>query len=598
MGRGGAWLDGRGVVVLFAATVVLPAFVLAVLAYRSLESDRQLAERAWRERLDDASRRAAQDLERRMGEVRTLALSLAGGRSRAVRGEEGVFHIVLAPAVTVEPQAAFAWIPDAAAAPPLPAELGQAMARETQGAAPRDVAASYSGLLSAAPARWHGWIHLRRAGALAKAGDPAASEAALRRAAELPDAPAGFSTQFAARFELASSSPAEAARLYQDMASGRWQIEKSPYAYYEPALHGLAGDRISSALLEAERARQTRSRILERVQLGESGWLTEGGISVFAFTAKDRHSAAVLVTEAKWNSWLAKANDDAPSDLVIRFAKPMSVWAEPRDPAARQRVVANRRRLLFSALLLVAGVLVFGSFATLRLVRRELKIAQLQTDFAATVSHEFRSPLTGIRQLGEMLLAGRAANDEARRRQYYELICRESGRLTRLVENVLDFSRLEQGGKEFRFTRIDTGEWLSGLAGVAAERRVLETMLPSDLPAVNGDREALSSAVLNLLDNAIKYSPEGEPVEFRATGANGWVTIEIRDHGCGIAADDQRRIFDRFYRGSNTSNGETKGVGLGLALVKRIADAHGARIRVESVPGQGSAFYLSLKAIT
>ncbi|MBK5290233.1 MAG: HAMP domain-containing histidine kinase [Acidobacteriia bacterium] len=318
-------------------------------------------------------------------------------------------------------------------------------------------------------------------------------------------------------------------------------------------------------------------------------------------------------------AWLAEAAKEMPRDLFVRtgaapprdarlasalslaaLGLPGSVWSEPRDAAAPGRANESRGRLLLAILVLVAGVLVFGSFATVRLVRRELRIAQLQSDFAATVSHEFRSPLTGIRQLGEMLLAGRAAghssNDEARRRRYYELICRESDRLTRLVENVLDFSRIEDGRKQYQFRRIDTAEWLRGLAGVAEQRRSVEAVLPAELPAVEGDREALSSAVLNLLDNAIKYSPDGAAVRLRASGEDGWVTIEVHDQGCGIAPEEQRRIFDRFYRGSNTSGGAAKGVGLGLALVKRIADAHGARIRVESAPGQGSTFYFSLKA--
>ena len=219
----------------------------------------------------------------------------------------------------------------------------------------------------------------------------------------------------------------------------------------------------------------------------------------------------------------------------------------------------------------------------------------MQSDFTATVSHEFRSPLTGIRQLAEMLLAGRAANDDRRRRHYYELICRESDRLTRLVENVLDVSRIEDGRKQYRFERIATAEWLQGLAQIAEQRRKVDTVLPGPLPAVQGDREALSSVVLNLLDNAIKYSSEESPVVLRAHGAGGWVTIEVEDHGCGIRADERHRIFDRFYRGNNTA-GVAKGVGLGLALVKHIADAHGARVRVESAPGAGSTFFLSLKA--
>ena len=221
----------------------------------------------------------------------------------------------------------------------------------------------------------------------------------------------------------------------------------------------------------------------------------------------------------------------------------------------------------------------------------------MQSEFVATVSHEFRSPLTGIRQLAEMLLVGRGANDPVRRHHYYELICRESERLSRLVENTLDFARIEDGRKQYRFEPIRTAEWLAGLAAIASQRRPLTTDLPEDLPLVTGDREALSSAVLNLLDNAIKYSPDASVVRMSANRAGDWVSIEVQDEGAGIPLEEQQHIFDRFYRGANANGGPARGVGLGLALVKKIADAHGARLELRSKPGQGSTFTFSLRAV-
>jgi signal transduction histidine kinase len=293
----------------------------------------------------------------------------------------------------------------------------------------------------------------------------------------------------------------------------------------------------------------------------------------------------------------AEASPDSKTAALAltSLGLPGSLWAEAADPTVSLRENESRRRLLLAILFAVAGVLAFGTFATVWIVRRELQVAQMQADFTATVSHEFRSPLTGIRQLGEMLLAGRAANDEARRRQYYELICRESDRLTRLVENVLDFARMEDGRKEYQFSRIETTEWLGEMAAIAARRREVRALLPEHLPAIEGDREALSSAVLNLLDNAIKYSPEGSAVVLKAHEESGWLRIEVEDRGCGIPPEEQRRIFDRFYRGASAGAGPAKGVGLGLALVRRIADAHGARLHVESEPGQGSTFTFSLR---
>jgi len=611
------WRNGQPVAVLFAATIVLPSLVLAVLAWRALDSDRQLAEQVWRERMQDSTRRAYAHLERRVLESRTRADALARGERLAAKASAGTVEVILARQLELSPASAFAWLPDgrAPAAAALPPELEGAENQELRQATAEQTVSVYRGLLQRAPAPWRGWIHLRLAHALARAGEQAGSRAALQRAANLPDSPGVVPSRFAARFELASSSAQEAALLYRALHAGTWLLEKSPYTYYEMRLREWAAGRIPPKTLAGEQGRQAMSRLLERVLHGESGWLTEGDISALIVKSSYTRAAALLTPDTQWKLWLAEAAKDAPRDLFLRagaippgnspFASvlslaslgvPWSVWSEPRVPGSTGRENENRRRLMLAILLLVAGAFVFGSFTTVRLVRRELRIAQLQSDFAATVSHEFRSPLTGIRQLGEMLLAGRAANDEPRRRQYYELICRESDRLKRLVENVLDFARIEDGRKQYRFERIDTAEWLRGLAGIASERRAVEVDLPAGLPPVEGDRDALSSAVLNLLDNAIKYSPDGAAVSLRANGEGGWVTIGVRDQGCGIAPEEQRRIFDRFHRGPEASGGPAQGVGLGLALVKRIADGHGARIRVESAPGRGSTFYLSLKA--
>ncbi len=611
------WRDGRPVTLLFAATIVLPSLVLAVLAYRALDSDRQLAEQIWRERMQDSTRRAYAHLERRVLETRARAEALARGERLAAKASVGMVEAILSPQLDLRPASAFAWLPDgrasAAAAPP--PELEGAENQELRQANAKEAVSVYGNLLQRAPAPWRGWIHLRLARALARAGEGAESRAALQRAANLPDSPGVVPTRFAARFELASASPEEAALLYRDLNAGAWLLEKSPYAYYEMRLRERAAGRIPPETLAGEQRRQGMSRLLERVLRGESGWLTEGSVSALVTTSSGTRAVAILTPNTQWELWLAETAKEAPHDVFIRagaappgnsrlapalslasLGLPWSVWSEPRDPAAPGRENESRRRLLLAILLLVAGVLVFGSLATVRLVRRELKVAQLQSDFAATVSHEFRSPLTGIHQLAEMLLAGRAANDEPRRRQYYELICRESDRLKRLVENVLDFARIEDGRKQYRSERIETGEWLRGLAGIVAQRRSVEASLPRELPAVEGDKDALSLAVLNLFDNAIQYSPDGAAVRLQASSEDGWVTIGVRDQGCGIPPEEQRRIFDRFYRGRQAGGGPAQGVGLGLALVKRIADAHGARLRVESTPGNGSTFYLSLKA--
>ena len=172
----------------------------------------------------------------------------------------------------------------------------------------------------------------------------------------------------------------------------------------------------------------------------------------------------------------------------------------------------RRQNFFLFVVVMALALLLSGGYLTLRTVRREMEVARLKSDFVSAVSHEFRSPLTGIRHVGELLRDGRVKSEE-RRQEYYGMICRESDRLARLVENLLDFSRMEEGRKEYRFAPLETGEWLRNLAEefqaeTAASGVKLEVLLPDRLPALKADREALSCAVHNLLDNAVKYSPD------------------------------------------------------------------------------------------
>jgi len=594
------WRSHQPLAWLFVVTIVLPACALAAFAWRSADAERRLSEQAWRERVDVAARRAFGQIERRAVQAREYTEALARGESPAA--PPGIASFVLGPGAKPQPAASFAWIADGGAVIAPPQELEAAETRELRAGSPLDAAETYRRLLPSAPPQWKGWVHLRIARVLGKAGRAAESRAALAAAAQLPDAPVQPPTRFATRFELAAHS-AEAARgLYAELERGEWLLEKSLYAFYEPRL------RESAHIAAKAKEREAMSRLLERAVAGESGWLSDGDTHVLSLRVTKVRTVIVLLPEPLWREWLRDAPAEAGVTVhmgprapegslsIASFGPPWAIWAVQSNPAAAALEYQNRRKFFVAALSLAAGVLLFGAFTALRLVRRELAIARLQADFTAAVSHEFRSPLTGIRQLGEMLLAGRAANDENRRRQYYEMIVSESDRLTRLVENVLDFARIEEGRKQFRAERIDTAPWLVEMAAIAGRRRIIDCLIPDTLPAIEGDRDALSTAVLNLLDNAVKYSPAETPVTLRATASGDGVKIAVEDHGCGIAPEDRDRIFERFYRGSKTSGGPGQGVGLGLALVKRIADAHGARLSVESEPGKGSVFSITLKA--
>jgi signal transduction histidine kinase len=176
------------------------------------------------------------------------------------------------------------------------------------------------------------------------------------------------------------------------------------------------------------------------------------------------------------------------------------------------------------------------------------------------------------------------------------LISRESGRLSRLVENLLDFSRMEEGRTQYRFERLDPTEWLRDLAANFG-RGNMSLSVPTGLPAIQGDRIALTSAVENLLDNAIKYSQAGSPIALEAEAAAAELTIRVRDRGYGIAKEDRKHVFEKFYRGSGEISRQVKGAGVGLSLVRQIVEAHGGHVDFESCLGQGSEFRIRLKTL-
>jgi signal transduction histidine kinase len=235
-----------------------------------------------------------------------------------------------------------------------------------------------------------------------------------------------------------------------------------------------------------------------------------------------------------------------------------------------------------------------------RAVLRELKVARLQSDFVAAVSHEFRTPLTTIRQLSEMLVRGRFSSEE-RRRQFCETLLRESDRLHKLVEGLLDFARFETGGSAYRFETIEAGEFVRGIVAefeqrVASQGFHIELAAPEGEIRVRVDRESLTRAIENLLDNAVKYSPDCRTIWVDLQREAGRVSITVRDQGLGIPPHEQREIFEKFVRGADSKALRIKGTGIGLAMVRTIVQAHGGEILLDSKPGQGSRFTMVLRA--
>ncbi|MEZ4317957.1 MAG: HAMP domain-containing sensor histidine kinase [Myxococcota bacterium] len=329
---------------------------------------------------------------------------------------------------------------------------------------------------------------------------------------------------------------------------------------------------------------------------------------LFAFAIDDvlehlRDTARrATATDAELEARLVPAGDAMRTEPLVQrplgeqmaFLTLTVTHADPQSLATQK---ANRRRARIAIVLLAVFLVFVGVLLSARLVGREVENARMKADFAANVSHELRSPITQIRLKAESLQLD-LCYDDADRQLHYDAIVRESERLSRLVDNVLDFAAIERGAKRYSFRQDDLAAVV--LLQVEAARGSLEDKgmeveltLPDDLPPVWLDREALGQVLTNLLSNAVKYGATGKWVGVRVEGTETGVDISVSDHGIGISADELPHVFDDFFRSTNPEVRRKKGTGIGLAIVRYIVEAHGGTISVESEAGEGTTFTLS-----
>jgi signal transduction histidine kinase len=222
----------------------------------------------------------------------------------------------------------------------------------------------------------------------------------------------------------------------------------------------------------------------------------------------------------------------------------------------------------------------------------------MKSDFVSNVSHELRTPLSSIRVFGEYMRLGRVTKEE-KIREYGEYIEAESRRLTQLINNILDFSRIESAEKKYRFGDTDIVDLVEhtvrGFEVPLREQGVrIGFHAAEGRPMVSVDRDAIAQVLMNLLDNAVKYSSGTKEIEVSMTTKGEELRIAVRDRGIGISASEQKKIFDKFYRVSSGLVHDVKGSGLGLSIVKHVVEAHRGRVEIESTPGQGSTFTIVL----
>jgi signal transduction histidine kinase len=270
------------------------------------------------------------------------------------------------------------------------------------------------------------------------------------------------------------------------------------------------------------------------------------------------------------------------------------VWAPDRFVKASGVPVY----LYAAGLTILLLLTVLAGYLVLRDVDREVQVAEMRSHFVASVSHELKTPLTAIRMFAETLAMGRSTNDRARA-EYLQTIVSESERLSRLVDNVLDFSRIERGNKIYRMQPTSLADVVRSAARtmeypLVQQGFTLTIKIDDTLPVLMADADAIEQAILNLLTNAMKYSGDARKIELRLGRAGHEAAIDVTDQGFGIAREDQKRIFEKFYRVRSPRTDLIAGTGLGLTLVTHIVKAHGGRLEVTSTAGQGSTFSVRL----
>ncbi|OFW03876.1 MAG: hypothetical protein A3H96_04625 [Acidobacteria bacterium RIFCSPLOWO2_02_FULL_67_36] len=431
--------------------------------------------------------------------------------------------------------------------------------------------------------------------------------------------------------------------LLESLVAGRWRLEKPRCEFYLSAARAWLDSSAPDAATQRNRLRLETSEREKRAVTEE----TAAAIDIWRSAAVPP-GAGRLAGEKDGRVWLAFGRAEGPASLVVVLPSAYlhsAVWprvfaeADTRDsgvavlleaprgaeaydnPAPRTEgapvstrslrdtsgvwqvharavgqdangTFAARQRFYVATLIVMLAALLIGMLLTTRMVKREMEVARLKSQFVSAVSHDLRTPLASIRQLAELLDRGVPSTE--RSREYFKVILRESERLSAFVDRVLDFARMEEGRQEYQFADVDTATWLRGVlrdaqASAEAVGKRIEAVVPDDLPPVSIDAHALATAVQNLVDNAVKYSPESDTVWVSVDAAPGGIVLRVRDQGIGIDAEDQEHVFERFHRGRRAA-AETTGAGLGLSLVKQVVDAHGGTVEFESEPGASTTF--------
>lgn len=366
--------------------------------------------------------------------------------------------------------------------------------------------------------------------------------------------------------------------LADQIVAGRWNLHADQAIFFLGRLDPDQAREFASRV-ELARLLQERFRPVDPMVAGQIYSLDLSGSPLF-YRSDGPNRIRLLESDTNWIETSLRPGVERDLELADN---------------ANQDIVIYGSTTGLIILILTAGIVLL-----VRDLSREARTNRVRSDLVSGVSHELKTPITLIRLYGETLLH-QGALSTADREDFYRIITRESTRLGRLVERVLTFSRMERGDHQYAFEVDDPSSVVAGVVGdyrewLASEGFDVDLVVPPEPILVRFDRAALSQAVVNLVDNAVKYSGTSRRIAVRMDGDDAHAIIEVEDHGIGIEPRECSRVFDRFYRGNDPNR--PGGYGLGLYMVRQIAEAHGGRVDVDSVRGQGSIFRLTLPRVS
>jgi signal transduction histidine kinase len=629
-------LSARRSLSLFLTGVVFLACWQVWLTWRLMEQDRNLELERSRERLEQTADLAVAELARSLGDwdlgLREIK-SLPPSSSLPAKLPAGATFILISHgATTVYPPTPLLFVPDESLAPPAVThafDTADELELRTQQYG-RAIAALQP-LLNDPATRLEAL--LRTARIQRKAGRPEAAletyqrlagETAANKRLSSTGAPYGLLAANArcriliklGRREQAS---AEARSLHAGLLEGRWPLSREVFAYYWSELDGLGIAAGEARQSEADFATLV-SRLYARWQSAIRADASAGGrepqpdLSLLVWNASGEHLTALIAPPGWLDANLKMpANSAGVRWKLLSPGAPAAAGLHVTRSLAEAQIpgriefsslgpapgaTASRRSLWVAGVALMVLLVLASGYAVHRGISQEFRVARLQSDFVAAVSHEFRSPLTTLRTITELLAQNRIA-DDSRRRQSYLFLDRETNRLHRLVEDLLDFGRTESGRKQYRIEPHDAFQLVRAAVAdfsqdATANGFQVETNLGAGPATVQADEEALRRAMRNLLENAMKYSPECRTVWVDGEVKDHRVSISVRDQGMGIDPREQGAIFQKFVRGNAAKKAGIKGTGIGLSMVRQISEALGGEIRLESKLGAGSTFTIVL----